>query len=119
VQSTYSAVAAGLGVAFTIASTASVMTVPGVAHLPFDSPPPVFRHGVAWRSGTEASTVRDFLCVLEELAAQAAAIAANANGVGTAPPGRPRPARNGTAAVTPVIAALTDAAGLDGIAATG
>ena len=120
VQSTYSAVAAGLGVAFTIESTASVMAVPGVAHLPFASPPPLFRHGVAWRQGGEATTVRDFLCVLDELAARSHTPAANGNGNRN---GNGRRARNGNggpvAPVAPVIAALADRAGVDGIAATG
>jgi DNA-binding transcriptional LysR family regulator len=119
VQSTYSAVAAGLGVAFTIQSTADVMTVPGVAHLPFDSPPPVFRHGVAWRSGSEASTVRDFLCVLEELAAKVPVPVGNGNGLVKPAGGRGRPVRNGAPAVAPVIAALAEPTGLDGIVATG
>jgi DNA-binding transcriptional LysR family regulator len=66
-QSTYSAVAAKLGVAFAADSTARVMTVPGIVHRPFTPSPPVLRHGVAWRRDTASHAVRWFLAVLDEL----------------------------------------------------
>jgi DNA-binding transcriptional LysR family regulator len=66
-QSTYSAVAAKLGVAFAAESTARIVKVPGVVHRPFIPSPPVLRHGVAWRRARSSNAVRWFLDVLDEL----------------------------------------------------
>jgi DNA-binding transcriptional LysR family regulator len=117
VQSTYSAVAAGIGVAFSIESTTRIVDVPGVAHRAFASPPPLFRHSVAWRAGTMAATVRDFLAILEEIVAARAVRPNGSNGNGNGRPRRrrPIPLQTGTpvglgAEALPVVAALAERA---------
>jgi DNA-binding transcriptional LysR family regulator len=68
-ESTYGAVAAKLGLAFTAESTARVLRIPGVVHRPFTAPPPMLRQGVAYRREAGADTIGAFLGLLDELTA--------------------------------------------------
>jgi DNA-binding transcriptional LysR family regulator len=70
VESTCSAVAAGIGIAFVLASTAAVLRVPGVTYRPIAPPSPVLRHGVAWRPDGAIHAVRGFLEIVDELSAR-------------------------------------------------
>jgi DNA-binding transcriptional LysR family regulator len=68
-ESTYSAVAAGLAVAVVAESTARTMAVHGVMHRPFAPPRPALELSVAWPHGRMSTAVRSFLMVVAELAA--------------------------------------------------
>jgi DNA-binding transcriptional LysR family regulator len=67
-ESTYSAVAAGLGVALVPASTARAMTVCAVVHRAFGEDDPALELSVAWRSRPGSSLVRSFVGLAKELA---------------------------------------------------
>jgi DNA-binding transcriptional LysR family regulator len=83
-ESTYSAVAANLGVAVVAESTARIMAVHGVVHRPFAAPQPVLELSVAWPRRRTSTVVRSFLLVVTELAAALEPAAA------LQPPDRPR-----------------------------
>ena len=68
-ESTYSAVAARLAVAFVPASTARTVTVCGVVHRRYADPGPLLELSVAWRSGPGPRPVRAFVDLARELAA--------------------------------------------------
>jgi DNA-binding transcriptional LysR family regulator len=68
-ESTYSAVAAGLAVAVVVESTAQTMAVHGVVYRPFAPPQPALELGVAWPHGRMSTAVRAFLLIVAELAA--------------------------------------------------
>jgi DNA-binding transcriptional LysR family regulator len=68
-ESACSAVAAHLGVAFVGEPLARIFAIPGVAYRPFAAPPPMSKLGVAWRQDATSNTVRWFLEILDELAA--------------------------------------------------
>jgi DNA-binding transcriptional LysR family regulator len=68
-ESAYSAVAAGLGLAVVAESTARIMAVGGVVHRPFVPPQPVLELSLAWPHGRMSTDVRSFLMVVTELAA--------------------------------------------------
>jgi DNA-binding transcriptional LysR family regulator len=72
VQSTYGAVAAGLGVAVVLSSTAAWLAVPGVTHRPFAGPCPTLGHGVAWRPDAPVAALGAFLDALQEILTGAA-----------------------------------------------
>jgi DNA-binding transcriptional LysR family regulator len=74
VESTCSAVAAGLGIAFVLASTAALLSVPGVTYRPMAPPAPALRHGVAWRPAGVIHAVRGFLEIVDELSVPARGI---------------------------------------------
>jgi DNA-binding transcriptional LysR family regulator len=67
-ESTCSAVAAQLGVAFVAEPLTRVLAVPGVVYRPLAAPPPLSKLGVAWRQDATSNAVRWFLEVLDELA---------------------------------------------------
>jgi DNA-binding transcriptional LysR family regulator len=69
-ESTYSAVAAGLAVAFLPASTARTVAVGGVVHRWYADPAPMLELSVAWRSGPSSRTIRAFVDLALELAAR-------------------------------------------------
>jgi DNA-binding transcriptional LysR family regulator len=66
-ESTWSAVAAGLGVAFVAEPLASSFTISGVVHRPLERPPPLITLGVGWRSDVISSSLGRFLQILGEL----------------------------------------------------
>ena len=68
-ESTYSAVAAGLAIAVVVESTARTMAVHGVVHRPFAPPQPALELSVAWPHGRMSTAVRSFLMIAAELAA--------------------------------------------------
>jgi DNA-binding transcriptional LysR family regulator len=66
-ESTYTAVAAGLGVAFVAESTTRILAACGVAHRPFAPPTPKLELGVAWCPDLRSNPVRCFIALLDEL----------------------------------------------------
>jgi DNA-binding transcriptional LysR family regulator len=66
-ESTYTAVAAGLGVAFVAESTTRILAACGVAHRPFAPPTPKLELGVAWCPDARSNPVRCFIALLDEL----------------------------------------------------
>jgi DNA-binding transcriptional LysR family regulator len=67
-ESTFSAVAARLGVAFVGEPLTRVFAIPGVVYRPFVPPPPLSKLGVAWRQDATSNAIRGFLEILDELA---------------------------------------------------
>ena len=67
-ESTCSAVAAGLGVAVVGEPASRVFAFPGVVYRPFAPPPPVSQLGVAWRHDATSNALHWFLELIDELA---------------------------------------------------
>ncbi|HEY6591915.1 MAG TPA: LysR substrate-binding domain-containing protein [Actinomycetota bacterium] len=66
-ESTYTAVAAGLGVAFVAESTTRILAACGVAHRAFAPPTPRLQLGLAWCPDARSNPVRCFTALLDEL----------------------------------------------------
>jgi DNA-binding transcriptional LysR family regulator len=64
-ESTYSTIAARLGVAFIAESTARIVTTPGIVHRRLVPNPPVLELGVAWRRDAASRVVKSFLAVID------------------------------------------------------